>query len=264
MALPNPFRRLKAETSTVDDLSAELGRLDSIRLDAQNALHDLGAKRPGLLLDATGAALAKHDEAMTAARRAIEQAEARIAVITPEWQEADRRETAARLDRECRDRYASAVKARAEGVKLVAVYRSQASAMAETLRRLVGIEAEIEAANLDLPADAAPIGGAEPFNGRHATPDTWPEIEVWAGPDGVHHGHAVPGSQPPFRGAKRVVTRGFASIPGSPGLPHRPIGSRVALPAVDPTAAPYWAPGVAAPRRSGEAEAFLLQRGFRR
>ena len=67
MAIPNPFRRLKASSSSLDDLSSELGRLDRIRLDAQNLLHDLGARRPALLVDGTDAELAKLDSEMAAA-----------------------------------------------------------------------------------------------------------------------------------------------------------------------------------------------------
>lgn len=262
MPLPNPFRRLAAATSTVDDLSAELGRQDKMRLDAQNTLYDLGARRPALLVDGTDTALAKHDEAMAAARRTIEQAEARIAVVEPEWRLADERETAARLDRDRRERHAAAVKARAEGVKLLAVYRAQAPVLADTLRRLAEIEVQIAGANLDLPPDAAPVGLPEPFNGRHPTRDITPTFEVWVAPNGAHIGHVSAIAEPPVAGAKRKMVQGYGSIPGAPGIPHRSLLDRVALPAVDLNAAAYWSGRLAGgPTLSDDAAAFLRFHG---
>ncbi|MGI3902540.1 MAG: hypothetical protein ACRYGP_16570 [Janthinobacterium lividum] len=263
MALPNPFRRLKASTSSLDDLSAELGRLDRIRLDAQNTVHDLGAKRPALLVDGTDQALAKLDADMATARRAIEQAEARIEIITPEWQEADRIETTARLDRDRRDRYGAAVKARVEGVKILASYEAEARALAAKLRRLVAIEGEIEAANADLPDDYTPVPSAEVFNGRHRVPDVWGTHDIWVDENGDHRGAAHPGQAPPNHGYTRRTVNDYTAKPGSPGYPHRPLAGRVHLPALDPDAPSHWAPGVAIPRRSAEADAFLLQCGVR-
>ena len=263
MALPNPFRRLAASTSTVDDLSAELGRLDSVRLAAQGTLHDLGAKRPGLLIDGTDAQLAKLDADLATAHRAIEQADARIALITPEWQEADRRETIARLDRGRRDRHATAARARAEGVRLLAEYERAAADLAAKLRRLAEISATIDAANADLPADAAPIADPEPFNGRVSTPDVWGMHDVWVDANGDHRGTAFTGQAPPNAGYVRKTVYDYTPKPGRPGYAHHPLIARVALPAIDPAAPAHWAPGVAAPRRSVEAEAFLLQHGIR-
>ena len=259
MAIPNPFRRLKAATSTVDELSTELGRLDRIRLDAQNTLHDLGAKRPGLLIDGTDVALAKLDAEMAAARRALEQAEARIALITPEWQEADRLETEARAAQERRERYAAAVKARAEGVKLLAEYERDAQALAGKLSRLRAIGQEIDVANLDLPTDAAPIGGVEAFNGRHATPDTSPSYEMWVSPTGERLGHVSAMPKSPMPGATRRTVNGYGTIPGAPGVPHRGLLDRVALPALDPSAAPHWSGELAGGPRLSEAAASILR-----
>ncbi len=263
MALPNPFRRLAASTSTVDDLSAELGRLDSVRLAAQSTLHDLGAKRPGLLIDGTDAQLAKLDADLATAHRALEQADARIALITPEWQEADRRETTARLDRDRRDRHAAAARARAEGVRLLAEYEKAAADLAAKLRRIAEISATIDAANADLPADAAPVPDPEPFNGRHATPDVWGSHDVWVDANGDHRGIALPGQAPPRAGYTLTTVYDFTPKPGTPGFPHRPLITRVALPAIDPAATPHWAAGAAIPRMSHSAQAFLLQRGIR-
>ena len=263
MPLPNIFRRLKAETSSLDELSTELGRLDKAKLDAENRLHDLGARRPALLVEYDVDALVAHDAEMAKVRATIEQVSARIALITPEWQDADRRETEIRANTERRDRHAAAVKARFEGTKLLASYQAAAADLAAKLRRLVEIEQQITVANEDLPDNAAPIAAVEPFNGRRRTPDTWPEHDVWIDGNGDHRGIAAPGQTPPHHGYTRKTIYSFTAIPGVPGFEHRPLAARVALPAIDPAAPAYWAPGVGTPRRSVEAEAFLLQHGVR-
>ena len=261
MAIPNPFRRLKAATSTVDELSTELGRLDRIRLDSQNTLHDLGSKRPGLLIDGTDVALAKLDAEMATARRALEQAEARIALITPEWQEADRLETEARTAKERRERYAAAVKARAEGVKLLAEYERDAEALAGKLSRMRTIEREIFEANCDRPDDASMIACVEPSNGTAGTPDTTPTYEVWITPEGANLGHARGRPEPPVPGARRKTIQGYCAIPGIPGRPHSPLEDRVRLPTLDPFR-DHWAGREAAgPRLSAEAVAVLRHLG---
>ena len=262
MAIPNPFRRLKAATSTVDELSAELGRLDRIRLDAQNTLHDLGARRPGLLIDGTDVALAKLDAEMATARRALEQAEARIALIEPEWRAADERETAARDAAARAARHTSAVKARAEGVKLLESYERDAAALAGKLRRLMEIDREIDRANADRADDDAPIGALETFNGTAGTRDHSPEREFWVTPQGGNLGPALPSQQPPVPGARRCTMKGFATIPGVPGLSHRSLLDRVALPSVDPNASSHWSGRLAAgPRLSADAAAVLRYHG---
>lgn len=261
MALPNPFRRLKASTSTLDELSAELGRLDRVRLDAQATLHELGAKRPSLLVDGTDTALAKFDAELATASRTLEQAEARIALITPEWQEADRRETEDREAMERRDRYAAAVKARAEGVKLIAEYEREAAAIAAKLRRLQAIEWEIDRANAELPDDEAPIGRAEPFNGTAGTKDHTPLITTWVSHDGRNFGAARP-SDGVMAGIVKKVMPGYGAIPGVPGLSHRSLFDRVALPAADPNAASHWCgPLAAGPGLSADAAAVLRFHG---
>ncbi|RYB07271.1 hypothetical protein [Lichenibacterium ramalinae] len=262
MAIPNPFRRLKASTSTVDELSAELGRLDRVRLDAQNTLHDLGAKRPGLLIDGTDAALVAHDAKMAHARAALEQAEARIALIEPEWRAADERETAARDAAARAARHASAVKARAEGVKLLDAYERDAIALAGKIRRLMEIEREIDQANADRVDDDAPIGAVEAFNGTAGTRDHNPERDFWVTPQGGNLGPALPGQQPPVPGARLRTMKGFAAIPGVPGLSHRSLLDRVALPSVDPNASSHWSGRLAAgPRLSADAAAVLRYHG---
>lgn len=258
MAIPNPFRRLTASTSTVDELSAELGRLDRIRLDAQNTLQDLGAKRPGLLIDGSDVALAKLDAEMASARRALEQAEARIALIEPEWRAADERESAARDAAARASRHALATKARTEGVKLLAEYERDAAALAGKLRRLMEIEREIDRVNADVGGDDAPIGAVERFNGTAGTKDHSPERDFWVTPQGGNLGPALPGQQPPVPGARRRTMKGFATIPGVPGLSHRSLLDRVALPALDPNASSHWIGRLAAgPQLSAEAAGVL-------
>lgn len=260
------WKFLKAETSTADAIGEQLGQLDRAYAEADAELSRLGARRPALLLDMTATAdakLATLDGEMMAARRVLEATSARRAALEIEWRQAEAAETAAQSDRDRRDRHAAAVRARAEGLKLLAAYRSQAPALAEMLQRLVEIERQIAVANDDLPEDAAPIPSAEPNNGRARVADVWGTHDVWVDTNGDHRGHAHPGQAPPAHGYTRRTVNDYTAKPGSPGYPHRPLAGRVHLPAVDPDAEPYWAPGVAALRRSVEADAFLLQRGVR-
>ena len=257
---------LKAETSTADAIGEQLGELDRDYAKADAELSRLSSRRPAILLDTTAAADAKLsalDAEMTAARRVLEATSARRSALEVEWRQAEAAETTARLDRERRDRYAAATKAQTEGVRLLAEYDATAAALASKIRRLVEIEGEIEEANADLPDEYPPVASAEPFNGRQPTADLWPTIEVWAGPDGSHHGHAAPGAQAPFHGAKRVVTRGYASTPGSPGFPHQPLAGRVHLPAIDLNGAPHWPPPATAVRLSDDAKLFLFKNGIK-
>ena len=262
MAISNPFRRLKASTSSLDDLSSELGRLDRIRLDAQNLLHDLGARRPALLVDGTDKELATLDAEMAAARRALEQAEARTALIEPEWRQADVREAETKDAAARAERHAAAVKARAEGVKLLAAYEADAKSLAAKLSRLQEIERQIAVTNDDLPEEAAPIGGIEPFNGRHGTPDSRPSRAFWVTEGGGNYGPANPGDEPPVIGAVRRFMTGYSAIPGLPGVSHLALFDRVALPRLDPHASPFWLGDQAAgPRLTGDQVAILRFHG---
>lgn len=264
MKLP-AWKFLKAETSTADAIGEQLAEMDRAYAAADAELSRLAALRPGLLLDVTTNAdgkLERQDADMAAARRVLEATAARRAALEEQWRQAEAKETAAHLARERRERHAAAVRAREEGIKLLAVYRAQAPALAETLRRLVEIEGLIEAANADLPSDAAPIGPAEPFNGRLAVPDVWGSHEVWVDADGAHRGVAQPGQAPPVRGATRKTVYDYTATPGVPGYPHRPLAGRVHLPAIAPDAAPFWAPGQPVP--AADAATLLRFYGFRR
>ena len=157
------------------------------------------------------------------------------------------------------------MKARAEGSRLLEAYDRDAAALAAKLRRLAEIEREITVANNDLPADAAPVAGVEAFNGRHATPDTVSSFEMWIGPNGDRLAHVSTTAEPPIPGAVRRMVNGYGSIPGTPGVPHRSLLDRVALPALDPNAAPYWMGGLTGgPRLSADAAAVLRFHGVSR
>ena len=262
------WKFLKAETSTADAIGEQLGQLDLAYADADAELSRLGSRRPALLLDTTAAAdakLATLDAEMAAARRVLEATAARRAALEEEWRQAEATETTTRLDRERRDRYAVASKARTEGTKILEAYERDAATLAGKLRRLAEIGREIEAANADLPDDYPPIPDSEPFNGRIGIPDTEASFEMWIGPNGDRLAHVSTSPEPPIPGARRRWVNGYGSIPGTPGVPHRSLLDRVVLPALDPNAAPYWLGGLTGgPRLSADAAAVLRFHGVSR
>lgn len=246
MGLLERFRPLKADISTSDEIGAELGRLDKVKADAERELSRLGDMRPGLLVTASNDELATHDAAMARCRRDIEQADARRAVLEPEWRaretlDAEQRETAERAEL-----YDAAVKARAEGKRLLGEYEKGAKALAVTLERLAAASQAIGRANDRLPAGKAEVEHFELNNGRTATPDqSAPMIQKWFTADGHDLGTSKPMGVPGLV-SRMVKGYGGATIPGTgrSAEPHVPLFSRVALPRTsDPADGDHWRGG---------------------
>ncbi len=231
MGLLERFRPLKADTSTSDEIGAELGRLDKVKADAERELSRLGDMRPGLLVTASNDELATHDAAMTRCRRDIERADARRAVLEPEWRARESLDAEQRDVAERADLYSKARAGRKEGVRLIDEYQRDAEALAGKLRRLSDIERTIRHANSRLPDGKAEIEAVEAFNGRAATRDHTPEIETWVDPvTGANYGAGtVNRFVSPHLIRKRI--KGYAAISGLPAIPHRSFLDRVSLPA---------------------------------
>ena len=240
MGLLERFRPLKADTSTSDEIGAELGRLDKVKADAERELSRLGDMRPGLLVTASNDELATHDAAMTRCRRDIERADARRAVLEPEWRARESLDAEQRDVAERADLYTKARAGRKEGVRLIDEYQRDAEALAGKLRRLSDIERTIRHANSRLPDGKAEIEAVEAFNGRAATRDHTPEIETWVDPvTGANYGAGtVNRFVSPHLIRKRI--KGYAAIPGLPAIPHRSFLDRVSLPAAGFREAAYW------------------------
>jgi len=231
MGLLERFRVLKADISTFDEIGAELGRLDKVKADAERELSRLGDMRPGLLVTASNDELATHDAAKVVCRRDIEQADARRAVLEPEWRARESLDAEQRDVAERADLYTKARAGRKEGVRLIDEYQRDAEALAGKLRRLSDIERTIRHANSRLPDGKAEIEAVEPFNGRGASRDHAPEIEVWVDPvTGANYGAGMVNRfLSPHLVRKKV--KGYATIPGAPAIPHRSFLDRVSLPA---------------------------------
>jgi len=232
MGLLERFRPLKADTSTSDEIGAELGRLDKVKADAERELSRLGDMRPGLLVTASNDELATHDAAMTRCRRDIERADARRAVLEPEWRARESLDTEQRDVAERQALYQNAIKARSEGKRLLGEYEKGAKALAATLERIAAASQTIGRANDRLPDGRAEVEHFELFNGRSAVSDEpVPMIRKWFTADGRDLGTSRPMGVPGIV-SRMVKGYGGATIPGTgrPAEPHVPLLSRIALP----------------------------------
>ena len=231
MGLLGKFTMLRAETSPLATFDAEVARLEAARAAADAEALRLEELRPDVLLTGTQGELLQHDEAAGRCRREVEQATARLDALARERAaretlDADQRDAAERAEL-----YDAAVKARAEGKRLLAEYEKGAKALAATLERLAAAGQAIGRANDRLPDGKAMVEHFERFNGRSAVSDEpVPMIRKWFTADGHDLGTSKPMGVP---GLVSRLVRGYGTtIPGTgrPAEPHVPLLSRVALP----------------------------------
>jgi len=265
MGLLERFRVLKSDISTSDEIGAELGRLDKVKADAERELSRLGDMRPGLLVTASNDELATHDAAMTRCRRDIEQADARCASLEPEWRARESLDAEQRDAAERAELYDAAVKARADGKRLLADYEKGAKALAATLERIAAASQAIGRANDRLPDGKALVEHFEPNNGRSAVSDEpTPMIRKWFTADGHDLGTSKPMGVPGL--VSRMVKGYGTTIPGTgrPAEPHVPLLSRIALPrSTDLSEGFHWRGSEARPKPlTVDQEAILRFHGF--
>ncbi len=232
MGLLGKFTMLRAETSPLDVFDAEVARLEAARAAADAEALRLESLRPDVLLTGSNDELRQHDDAAGRCRREVEQALARLDALTRE------RATRESLDSEQRDMaerqalYQNAIKARAEGKRLLGEYEKGAKALAATLERIAAASQAIGRANDCLPAGKAEVDHFEIFNGRAAVSDEpAPMIRKWFTADGHDLGTSIPMGVPGLV-SRMVKGYGGATIPGTgrPAVAHVPLLSRVALP----------------------------------
>ncbi len=232
MGLLGKFTMLRAETSPLNVLDAEVSRLEAARAAADAEALRLESLRPNVLLTGSNAELATHDDAAGRCRREVEQATARLDALACE------RAARERLDDEQRDaaerqaRHEAGAKAQAEERRLLRAYEPAAAKLADILRGIATARETMERANADVPEGAKRLETAEVFNGRAAVSDeTAPMIRKWFTADGHDLGTSKPMGVPGLV-SRLVHGYGGATIPGTgrPAEPHQPFLSRVALP----------------------------------
>lgn len=132
--------------------------LAEIDVDAlERRVEELEAQRRDALLDDDDKAIERLDEQIRAAALNVERAVAAKSRLQErlEEAEADEREAARR------EKYAQAQKAAAEATKALKRYPDLARQIVEIIETVASAEAEIAAANGDLPAGAEPLPSAE-------------------------------------------------------------------------------------------------------
>ncbi len=232
MGLLGKFTMLRAETSALDAIDAEVARLEAARAAADVEALRLESLRPDVLLTGSNDELRQHDEAAGRCRREVEQATARLDALARERSarealDADQRDAAERAEL-----YDAAVKARAEGKRLLVEYEKSAKALALTLERIAAASQAIGRANDRLPDGKAELEHFEINNGRVAVSDSpMPMIQKWFTADGRDLGTSRPMGVP---GLVSRLVRGYGgtTIPGTgrPAVAHVPLLSRIALP----------------------------------
>ncbi len=233
MGLLGKFTMLRAETTPLDALDAEVARIEASRAAADVEALRLESLRPDVLLTGSNDELRQHDEAAGRCRREVEQALARLDALA---RERDARE---HLDADQRDaaerqaRHEAGVKAQAEERRLLRAYEPAAAKLADILRGIATARETIDRANADLPEGAKRLETAEPSNAVAAVPEQrFGLTEMWFAATGEPLGPSRPSG---IAGAFKREVRGFGyglPIPGTgrPGQPHQPFVSRIALP----------------------------------
>lgn len=266
MGLLGKFTMLRAETSPLDAFDAEVARLEAARAAADAEGLRLESLRPDVLLTGSNDELRQHDEAAGRCRREVEQATARLDALARERSarealNADRADVAERAEL-----YDAAVKARADGKRLLADYEKGAKALAATLERIAAASQAIGRANDRLPDGKAEVEHFELNNGRAAVSDqSAPMIRKWFTADGHDLGTSKPMGVP---GLVSRLVRGYggATIPGTgrPAVPHVPLLSRIALPrSADLSDGYHWRGSEARPKPlTADQEAILRFHGI--
>ncbi len=261
MGLLGKFTMLRAETSALDAINAEVARIEAARAVADAEGLRLESLRPDVLLTGSNDELRQHDEAAGRCRREVEQATARLDAMA---RERSARET---LDTEQRDMaeraalYDAAVKARAEGKRLLADYEKGSKALAATLDRIAAASQAIGRANDRLPDGKAEVEHFELNNGRAAVSDSpAPMIRKWFTADGHDLGTSRPMGVPGL--VSRMVKGYGGTIPGTgrPAEPHVPLLSRIALPrSADLSDGYHWRGSEAKPKPATADELAILR-----
>ncbi len=267
MGLLGKFTMLRAETSALDAIDAEVARLEAACAAADAEALRLESLRPDVLLTGTEGELRQHDEAAGRCRREVEQATARLDALAHE------RAARESLDSEQRDmaerqaRHEAGVKAQAEERRLLRAYEPAAAKLADILRGIATARETMDRANADLPEDAKQLETAEPSNAVAAVPEQrFGLTEMWFAATGEPLGPSRPSG---IAGAFKRAVRGFgygSPIPGTgrPGQPHQPFLSRVALPrSADLSDGYHWRGSEARPKPlTADQEAILRYHGI--
>jgi len=232
MGLLGKFTMLRAETSTSDEIGGEVARLEAVRAAADAEALRLESLRPDVLLTGSNDELRQHDDAAGRCRREVEQAMARLDALARERSAREALDADQRDATERAEMYNAAIKARAEGKRLLGEYEKGAKALAATLERIAAASQAIGRANDRLPDGKAVVEHFEPNNGGGGAPDSpMPMIRKWFTADGRDLGTSRPMGVP---GLVSRLVRGYGgtTIPGTgrPAEPHVPFLSRIALP----------------------------------
>ena len=159
---------------TVDDVQAELDRLEAERAAAISEHLRLADARQSVLLDGTDDEIAAHDAAIANARLRAERAALRHERPLPQLDEAEAAAEQARRQQI----YASAKAKRDDGIAAIAEYDEAAKRLAKIARRVCAANFAATEANRELPDGYEPLEGAEPYNGTPATPTEYSDEQV--------------------------------------------------------------------------------------
>lgn len=251
MRVERPPAPLPSRIETASDLARWREERDA----AAVGLRRLTDERARMLTSASVDAIGRKDAEIATARVRAERAAAVVAGAEQRAAEAAAAEAAKEPER--RKRYAAGRKAAAEAERIMRdEYEPAAAQLADVLRRVAALRPAIDAANVDLPADAVRLD-PDAFRGLAATPgrhETRASV-VTVDQDGQEvRGHitarntrdsAEPWARHEHAGAPslRQETREREEwVPGSPAVHAAPLLTETAIPGLRWNDPAYWPP----------------------